>query len=38
PRQRKPDISKAKKALKWEPRISLAEGLKKTIPWFNNQP
>ncbi|MFA5149811.1 MAG: UDP-glucuronic acid decarboxylase family protein [Candidatus Omnitrophota bacterium] len=34
PRQRKPDISKAKKALKWEPRISLAEGLKKTIPWF----
>jgi dTDP-glucose 4,6-dehydratase len=34
PRQRKPDITKAKKSLKWEPRISLAEGLAKTIPWF----
>ena len=34
PRQRKPDITRAKKILKWEPRIPLAEGLKKTIPWF----
>ena len=34
PRQRKPDISKAKKSLKWEPRIPLSEGLAKTIPWF----
>ncbi|MDD2679239.1 MAG: SDR family oxidoreductase [Candidatus Omnitrophica bacterium] len=34
PRQRRPDISKARKALKWQPRVSLTEGLKKTIPWF----
>jgi len=34
PRQRRPDISKAKKALKWEPQIPLSAGLKKTIPWF----
>ena len=29
-------ISKAKKKLKWEPWISLEEGLKKTITYFNN--
>jgi len=34
PQQRKPDISKAKKYLKWEPRVSLEDGLKKTINWF----
>jgi|Deesub1362A_J573_1020465.scaffolds.fasta_scaffold04261_3 UDP-glucuronate decarboxylase len=34
PRRRCPDISKAKKLLKWEPRVSLKEGLKKTIEWF----
>ncbi len=36
PKQRKPDISKAKKALKWEPRVPLTEGLKKTISWFKS--
>jgi len=30
------DISKAKKELDWEPKISLDEGVKKTINWFNN--
>jgi dTDP-glucose 4,6-dehydratase len=34
PLQRKPDISKAKRLLGWEPRISLEEGLKKTIEYF----
>lgn len=34
PRQRKPDISQAKKLLKWEPEIELKEGLKRTISWF----
>jgi dTDP-glucose 4,6-dehydratase len=34
PRQRKPDISRAKKILKWVPSIQLEEGLKKTIDWF----
>lgn len=34
PKQRKPDISKAKKILSWEPKISLDEGLEKTIEYF----
>jgi len=36
PRQRKPDISKAKAILKWESKIPLEEGLKKTIDYFRN--
>jgi len=34
PRQRKPDISKAKGTLGWEPKVPLKEGLKKTIVYF----
>ncbi|MEZ6011360.1 MAG: UDP-glucuronic acid decarboxylase family protein [Hyphomonas sp.] len=34
PRQRQPDISKAKSVLGWEPTIPLAEGLKPTIEYF----
>ncbi len=34
PRQRQPDISKAKKLLSWEPAIFLEEGLRRTISWF----
>jgi nucleoside-diphosphate-sugar epimerase len=34
PKQRKPDISKARKILNWQPYISLEEGLKKTIEYF----
>lgn len=34
PLQRKPDIALAKKKLKWKPKISLEEGLKKTIDYF----
>ncbi len=34
PKQRQPDISKAKKLLKWRPKVELEEGLKKTIDWF----
>jgi UDP-glucuronate decarboxylase len=34
PMQRRPDISRAKKLLNWEPKISLDEGLKKAIPNF----
>lgn len=34
PRQRKPDISLAKKILRWEPQVKLEEGLSKTIEWF----
>ena len=34
PRQRKPDITKAKKDLNWSPEIKLEEGLIKTITYF----
>lgn len=34
PTQRKPDISKAKELLKWEPKVQLDEGLAKTIDYF----
>ncbi len=34
PTQRRPDITLAKKMLGWEPKIQLEEGLKKTIPYF----
>ncbi len=34
PKKRCPDISLAKKILKWKPRVSLNEGLDKTIEWY----
>jgi dTDP-glucose 4,6-dehydratase len=34
PKQRKPDISRAKKLLAWAPQVNLEEGLKRTIAWF----
>jgi UDP-glucuronate decarboxylase len=35
PKQRQPDISLAKRKLSgWEPKIKLADGLKKTIAYF----
>lgn len=37
PRQRQPDISKAKTELGWEPNIELQEGLEKTIQWFQTE-
>jgi dTDP-glucose 4,6-dehydratase len=36
PRQRRPDISKARELLGWEPVVSLDEGLKETIAYFQN--
>jgi len=35
PKQRQPDITKAKKILKWSPKIVLEDGLKKTISWLS---
>jgi UDP-glucuronate decarboxylase len=35
PKQRRPDISKAKSVLNWEPGINLEEGLKRTIGYFD---
>ena len=36
PRQRKPDVSKAKFQLNWQPKIALDDGLKETIRYFND--
>jgi len=35
PKQRRPDITQARKILEWEPEIELEEGLKKTIAYFD---
>mgnify|MGYP003310960707 FL=1 len=35
PKQRKPDITKAKTKLNWEPKVNLDEGLAKTITWLS---
>jgi len=34
PRQRRPDITRARELLDWEPKIGLPEGLRRTLPWF----
>jgi len=36
PKQRRPDITKAKQLLNWEPKINLEQGLIKTIDYFRN--
>ena len=38
PRQRQPDISKARRLLGWEPQVPLAAGLVKTIEYFKALP
>ena len=37
PKQRQPDISRARKWLKWEPEVPLGKGLKKTIEYFRGK-
>ena len=37
PKQRKPDITKAKTKLNWEPKVNLEDGLAKTIKWVEGQ-
>ena len=37
PKQRCPDISKAKRILKWEPKVNLEEGLRLTLEYFRQQ-
>jgi dTDP-glucose 4,6-dehydratase len=36
PKQRRPDITLARKELKWKPKISLEEGINRTMNWFAN--
>lgn len=38
PKQRQPDITKARTILDWEPKIDRAEGLKKTYAYFKSLP
>jgi dTDP-glucose 4,6-dehydratase len=38
PKQRQPDITKAKSILGWEPKVSRAEGLKITYEYFKSLP
>ena len=37
PKQRRPDITKAKRLLVWEPKVSLEEGLKYTLDYFKEK-
>ena len=37
PKQRCPDITKAKRILKWEPKIGLEEGLRLTLDYFKRE-
>jgi dTDP-glucose 4,6-dehydratase len=37
PRQRRPDIARARKILRWEPKVRLAEGLTRTIEYFRGK-
>jgi dTDP-glucose 4,6-dehydratase len=37
PQRRRPDISRARQVLGWEPEVSLADGIAKTIPYFQEK-
>lgn len=37
PQKRQPDITRAREILKWEPKISLEEGIQRTIPYFKQK-
>lgn len=37
PQRRRPDISRARRELNWEPQVSLRDGLQRTIPYFEEK-
>ena len=37
PKQRRPDISRARTLLRWEPTVGLEEGLTKTVAYFESK-
>jgi dTDP-glucose 4,6-dehydratase len=37
PQRRRPDITRAKNILNWEPKVNLEEGIRRTIPFFKQK-
>jgi len=37
PKQRQPDISRARKILDWEPQVPLEQGLEETVKFFKGR-
>ena len=37
PKQRQPDISKARRVLGWEPKVPLQQGMQQTVDWFRER-
>ena len=37
PKQRQPDITRARTLLGWEPKVGLEEGLQKTVGYFRSK-
>jgi dTDP-glucose 4,6-dehydratase len=37
PRIRRPDITRAKQVLSWEPQVPFADGLRRTVAWFRGE-
>ncbi len=37
PRVRRPDITRAREVLGWEPKVGFEEGMTRTVPWFRAQ-
>jgi nucleoside-diphosphate-sugar epimerase len=37
PKQRRPDITRARELLGWEPKVELREGLERTYRWYLGQ-
>ena len=37
PQQRQPDITRAREILHWEPKVSLEDGIRKTVPYFKEK-
>ena len=37
PQRRRPDITRARRVLGWEPQIGVEEGIRRTIPYFKEK-
>jgi nucleoside-diphosphate-sugar epimerase len=37
PRVRRPDITRARQVLGWEPKVDFDEGMRRSIAWFREQ-